>query len=139
MHHLKLFLLLLPVFALIDLTWLGVIMKGFYDAEYGDLARRSNGAIAPRLGEAFLVYMLIPLGIILFVRPQLGASPQILDSLLWGALYGFVVYGVNDLTNRTIIDKYSLRLTLADWAWGTVLCATSAAWMTTAEKWFLKS
>jgi uncharacterized membrane protein len=123
----KAFLLLLPIFAVIDLVYLGVIMKGFYDHEFGSLARRAGGGIAPRWIAATIVYLLIPAGIILFVRPQLGAGSTVLNALMWGALYGLIVYGVYDFTNRAIIDRYSLTLTLADWAWGMVICGTTTA------------
>ena len=35
MKTITLFLILLPIFLLIDLIWLGVIMKSFYSAEFG--------------------------------------------------------------------------------------------------------
>src|SRR4051812_44065604 len=69
----KAYLILLPIFAVIDLTYLGVIMKGFYDREMGELARRVDGNFAPRLGASLIVYLLIPAGIILFARSQLAA------------------------------------------------------------------
>ena len=68
MKSIALFLILLPIFLVIDLLWLGVIMKSFYAAELGDLARRQGAAVAPRWGAAILVYLLIPAGIVLFVR-----------------------------------------------------------------------
>lgn len=123
----KAFLLLLPIFAVIDLVYLGVIMRSFYDHEFGSLARRAGGGIAPRWIAATIVYLLIPAGIILFVRPQLAVGSTVVNAWLWGALYGLIVYGVYDFTNRAIIDKYSLQLTLADVAWGMVLCGTTTA------------
>ena len=48
MHILKLFLLILPPFLVMDLLWLGVVMKDFYAHELGDLARREGPALAPR-------------------------------------------------------------------------------------------
>ncbi|MGC3965988.1 MAG: DUF2177 family protein [Pirellulales bacterium] len=47
MKELKLFLLILPVFLVVDLTWLGVVMKNFYSSELGELARRRDGGLAP--------------------------------------------------------------------------------------------
>lgn len=119
----KLFLLLLPIFLAADLFWLGVLMKGFYSAELGDLARRQDAALAPRWQAALLVYVLIPGGIVLFVRP-LVRGVTIGQSFAWGAVFGLVLYGVYDLTNLAILEKWSLRMTLADIAWGCVLCGT---------------
>jgi uncharacterized membrane protein len=122
----KAYLILLPILAVLDLIYLGVIMKGFYDQEIGDLARRQAGAMAPRWIAATIVYLLIPAGIVLFVRPQLSADSSLVTAFLWGAVYGLVIYGVYDFTNRAILEKWSLTLTLADVAWGMTLCGTAS-------------
>ena len=44
MQSVKIFAIVLPICLLIDLLWLGVIMKGFYSHELGDLARREGTA-----------------------------------------------------------------------------------------------
>ena len=59
----KLLAIMLPIFLFIDLLWLGVVMKGFYSHELGELARRHGTALAPRWGAAVLVYLLIPGGL----------------------------------------------------------------------------
>ena len=134
----KLFLVVAPVVLGVDLLWLGVFMKGFYDAEVGDLARRAGASLAPRWPAAILVYLLIPAGIVLFVRPALGEHASAWRALAWGATFGLVVYGVYDLTNRAILEKWSLRLTLADLTWGCVLCGIGATVMWLTERWLGK-
>lgn len=124
MPNWKLFAILLPIFLVVDLLWLGVVMKGFYSAELGDLGRRQGGALAPRWGAAIAVYLLIPAGIVLFVRPLVGANTTLGQVFGWGAVYGLVLYGVYDLTNLAVLEKWTLRMTLADIAWGCVLCGT---------------
>lgn len=135
MQGLKVLAILLPIFLVIDLLWLGVVMKGFYSHELGELARRQGTALAPRWGAAILVYLLIPGGLVLFVRPLLGESSTIWQAAMWGALYGLVLYGVYDLTNFSILEKWSLRMTLADIVWGIVLCGTMSVIMRHAENW----
>lgn len=44
MQNWKLFAILLPIFLFIDLLWLGIVMKGFYSQELGELARRQGTA-----------------------------------------------------------------------------------------------
>ena len=129
MRDLKLFLLVLPVFLLVDLTWLGVVMKNFYSSEFGDLMRRRDGGMAPRWGAALLVYFLIPGGLVLFVRPLVGPDASYLRAATWGAVFGLVLYGVYDLTNLATLEKWSLRVTIADMIWGTVLSAVMACWL----------
>jgi hypothetical protein len=83
MQSWKLFAIVLPIFLLIDLLWLGVVMKAFYSQELGELARRQGAALAPRWGAAMLVYLLIPGGIVLFVRPLLGENGTAWQSFGW--------------------------------------------------------
>ena len=91
MQNWKLFAILLPIFLFIDLLWLGIVMKGFYSQELGELARRQGTALAPRWGAAVLVYLLIPGGLVLLVRPLLGVNATAWQAIGWGALYGLVV------------------------------------------------
>lgn len=129
MMTLKLYGLTLAVFLLLDFVWLGLIMKNFYNAELGELARREAGSLAPRWGAAILVYLLIPAGLALFVRPQLAENSSYGMALLYGALFGLVLYGVYDWTNYALIEKWSLKMTLIDWLWGATICAVATAAM----------
>ena len=116
----KLFAIVVPIFFAIDMLWLGVVMKDFYSRELGEIARRQGSSLAPRWGAVVLVYILIPAGLRLFARP----SPE--TESLWSAigraaLFGFVMYGVYDLTNLATLERWSVRLAAADMAWGTTL------------------
>lgn len=125
----KVFGAILPVFLVLDLTWIGVVMSTFYQREIGDLARRVDGAMAPRWGAAILVYLLIPAGLVLFVKPLLQPGAASLTAFRWGATYGFILYGVYDLTNRSVLQNWSLAMTVVDITWGCVLCGTVAVVM----------
>ena len=126
---LKLYVTALLTFAVLDALWIGVFMKGFYNSEFGEIARRHEGAMSPRWPAAILVYLLIPLGIVLFVRPAMGGSATILQAAGWGAAYGLIGYAIYDLTNRATLERWSLKLTVVDMAWGTFACAVSAVAM----------
>lgn len=130
----KLLLIVAAVVLVLDLVWLGLLMKGFYAAEVGALARRRGTSLAPRWTEALLVYMLIPLGVVLFVRPAMGSAASPAAAFAWGALFGLVLYGVYDLTNRAILDHWPLRLALVDIAWGCFLNGSAALAMRLAER-----
>jgi hypothetical protein len=84
---LKVYLLSIPLFLLLNYLWLGKIMAGFYREGLGTLARRSGDAIAPLPWATVLVYLLIPLGIVLFALPRTSAESPLLSGLLWGILY----------------------------------------------------
>lgn len=125
-HAIKLYLLVLVIFLAIDLTWLGVVMTKFYKAELGLLARRSGEAMAPVWWAAFLVYVLIPLGVVLFVLPRVSPEWPAASALGWGFLYGIILYGVYDLTNYSLIDRWPWRMTLVDISWGGFVCAITS-------------
>ncbi|WP_010585744.1 DUF2177 family protein [Schlesneria paludicola] len=130
---LRSFLIILPCFLALDCLWIGVLMNSFYNHEIGELARRSEGALAPRWGAALLVYLLIPGGIVVFVRPALDMKGSLLHAFGIGALFGLVVYGVYDLTNRAILQNWSLRMTVIDMVWGSSLCGAMAIMMRLAK------
>jgi uncharacterized membrane protein len=96
-HFLKVYLLLIPVLFAIDFLWLGVAMPNFYKTELGPLARTVDGALTPVRWAAIMVYLLIPLGIVLF--------------------------GVYDMTNYSLVEGWPLRMAIVDILWGGVLCA----------------
>lgn len=134
-HATKLYFLVLLVFLAIDLTWLGVLMVKFYKAELGPLARRSGEALAPVWWAAFMVYVLIPLGLVLFVLPRVSPESAAAAALGWGFLYGVILYGVYDLTNYSLIDRWPWRMTLVDMAWGGFICAVTSYIGVLADRW----
>jgi uncharacterized membrane protein len=109
---------------LLDGLWLGVLMRSFYREQLGPIARMSEGGLAPIWPVAALVYVLLALGIAVFVTPRAGGLGS---ALAFGALFGLVAYGVYDLTNHSTLARWPTAVTLTDIAWGTVSCAVVAA------------
>ncbi len=70
-----------------------------------------------------LVWLLIALGITLFVLPKASSFGS---AALWGAAFGFVLYGVYDLTNYALLKGWPLPVVIVDIAWGAFLCAAAA-------------
>lgn len=134
-HALKLYLLTAVVFLTIDLTYLGLIMPRFYQAQLGPLARRSGDALAPLWWAAWVVYLLIPAGIIWFALPRVDPQSAVGSALAWGFLYGITLYGVYDFTNLATLANWPLKLSFADTAWGGVLCATVTAVSYALDRW----
>jgi uncharacterized membrane protein len=134
-HFIKTYALILPLFLLIDLTFLGKIMVKFYKSELGALARLEGESLAPVLWAAAVVYLLIPLGIVLFALPRVDTQNLLVSSLFWGFVYGVTLYGVYDLTNYSLLDKYPLRMAFVDIAWGGVLCAVVTCAAAAIDRW----
>jgi len=85
-----------------------------------------------------MVYLVIPAGLVLFVRPLLGDEPRLTAALLRGALFGFILYGVYDFTNLATLEKWTVRMTLVDVAWGTTLCGSMSVVMALLDRWLRK-
>ena len=99
-YYMKLYLLTVPVFFVIDLIWLGVIAKGFY-------RRNLSFILSPDVNwaAALTFYLIYIAGIIFFaVRPAL-ASDTLRDAALLGGLFGFFTYATYDLTNMATIKE----------------------------------
>jgi uncharacterized membrane protein len=114
METLRNFLLTLVSLLGIDFIWLGLIAKNFYDQELSRFSRTFN------LPVAFLDYFLIVLGLVIFVLPKAAGNP--VQALIWGALFGLIAYGVYDLTNLATLADWTVKMTIIDMLWGTVVC-----------------
>ncbi len=111
-------------FMILDGIWLGFVMKKFYVTQLAPLGRIVDGGFVPVWWAAALVYVCLGLGIAAFVVPR---ATTLGDAALFGALFGFVVYGVYDLTNYSTLAQYPVTLAIADIAWGTFASAVVAA------------
>lgn len=114
---LKLYLLTVPVFFVIDMVWLGLVARNFYKQQLHSL-------LSPQVNwtAAFLFYFLYIAGILFFaVRPGLEAG-SLGKACLYGAFFGFFTYMTYDLTNLATLRDWPLLVTVVDIAWGTVLC-----------------
>lgn len=119
------------IFAALDFLWLGVFMNGFYKAELGDLARLSGPDFAPVWSAALAVYAVLVTGLVVFVLPRAAGSPT--RALGLGALQGLITYGTYDLTAYSVIQGWSLRMTLVDMIWGASICGLTCALVTMLE------
>ncbi len=121
-YYLKLYLLTIPVFFAIDLLWLGVVAKNFYQ---NNLAHLLSPAV--NWPAAFLFYFMYIAGIILFaVKPGLDAG-SLAKAAVWGALFGFFTYATYDLTNLATLRDWPIKVVIVDIAWGTLLCTLVAS------------
>jgi uncharacterized membrane protein len=116
------YLLTLPVMAVLDLLWIGVLMKSFYFSRIGFLL---SGAIRPT--PAVLFYLLFVAGIFYLAVVPAHAVGSLHKALLSAALLGVVAYGTYDLTNMATIAQWPLAVTVIDIAWGAVISALTAA------------
>jgi len=135
--YVKLYFVSLFIFIIVDLTWIAGVMKNFYRSQLGPLSKMTNVSMSPNIPASILVWMLIVLGLILFVLPKIPKTGSGFEGVLWGALFGLVVYGVYDLTNFALLKDWSLSMTIVDMLWGMVACGLSGFIVGHLARWLL--
>jgi uncharacterized membrane protein len=123
MMNIKLFFIAFLLVPIIDYVWLARIMSNFYLRELGDIARSENGAFSPMLWPAAVVYVCLGLGVVFFSLPKVQPEDPLWMAAVWGGLLGFVVYGVYDMTNLSLVARWPILMSVVDILWGTTLCA----------------
>ena len=115
-QFLKLYLLTIPIFFVIDLLWLGVIAKGIYQKYLGDFLSDQVNWIA-----AIIFYLIFISGIIIFSVLPAIEKDSLLRAVMLGALFGFFTYATYDLTNLATLKGWPLPIVFIDIIWGMVL------------------
>ncbi len=119
---LKMFSVSLLSFLLIDFIWLAFIAKDFYMKHLQGIGRIQGGSFDLIMWAAVAVYVLMSIGLVYFIIPKVQTEPSWLMVFAIGALYGFISYGIYDMTNLATLKDWNLQLALVDMAWGTFLC-----------------
>jgi len=119
--YLKLYALTVPVFFIIDLIWLGVVAKGYYQKNLNTLLRPQVNWIA-----AIIFYLIFIAGILIFAVLPAVAKDSWRQAVLWGALFGFFTYMTYELTNLALLKNWPFNIVIVDILWGVVLCAAVA-------------
>ena len=117
-RYVVLYLATLIVLIPIDFLFLGVVAKGFFTAEVGDML----GEIRPL--PAILFYLLYVAGILIFVSGPISATWQ--TTLLYGALFGLFCYATFDLTSLSLLKHWTWAVAAVDVFWGACVTAISS-------------
>ena len=116
---LKLYLIALPIFFLIDLIWLGLIAKAFYTKQIGFLMR-------PQIDwpPAIAFYLLFVVGLVQFVIAPAMERDSWTHAMLYGALFGLICYATYDLSNLSTLKDWPVTVTVVDLVWGATLASS---------------
>jgi uncharacterized membrane protein len=115
----KLFLIALPVFFIIDIAWLVLVAKKFYQQQIGFLMKPDINWFA-----AIIFYLLFISGLVIFVIAPAVAKHSWLHAILFGAFFGLITYATYDLTNLATLKAWPFLVTVVDLIWGTVLAGS---------------
>jgi uncharacterized membrane protein len=113
-----LYLATLIVLIPIDFLFLGLVAKGFFTSEVGDML----GEI--RFAPAILFYLLYVAGILVFVSAPAAATWP--STLLYGALFGLCCYATFELTSLSLLKHWTWAVVLVDVSWGTFVTAAAS-------------
>ncbi len=110
------YVIMLIAYLAIDSVWLTLTSDSIYRATL-------HAILIPgfRAAPAIAVYLLQVLGLLIFVLPRAIASGRASSALILGGAFGLFTYGLYDLTNDATLRHWTLRLTLTDIAWGTII------------------
>jgi uncharacterized membrane protein len=114
----KLFFIALPVFFVIDMAWLVLVAKKFYQQQIGFLMKPDINWLA-----AIIFYLLFIAGLVLFVISPAVEKHSWIHALIFGALFGLITYATYDLTNLATLKDWPVLVTVVDLIWGTVLAS----------------
>lgn len=127
---LTLYLISVPVFFLIDMLWLGLIARNFYQSQLGHLMGSVNWT------AAIIFYLIFLVGLTFFAIYPSVTSGTVVTALMLGALFGFFTYATYDLTNLATLRDWPLPVVIVDIIWGTVLGASVAAVTYMVNSWW---
>ncbi|MGH9415554.1 MAG: DUF2177 family protein, partial [Terriglobales bacterium] len=110
------------VMGVLDFIWLRATVNPIYQPALSAVL-----AEKPNMPAAIAFYLVYLAGVLIFaIRPAL-ADGDWKTALVKGALFGLFAYATYDLTNLATLKVWSLKISLMDIAWGTVLTAAAAS------------
>lgn len=109
------------VMGVLDFAWLRS-MTPVYQRAFGAML-----AEKPNMRAAIAFYLVYLAGVVIFaIRPALAAGDW-KAAVTRGALFGLFAYATYDLTNLATLKVWSLKMSLLDMGWGTLLTAVTAS------------
>lgn len=100
-----------------DMIWFQFSVEPFYKPMFEHIQHKKWSI---RMASALTVWVLMGL----FVSLQYDQCPR----QPWWAfyIYGFIMYGVYNMTNHAVLRQYSLVVAAIDTLWGSLLVGTTA-------------
>lgn len=99
----------------LDILWITTFMNSRYQVQVKDIQGTNMNVNIPMV---ICAYTLMIIGLVVFVLPNIRKDHELKDSMMYGFLFGIVLYGVYDFTNHAIFDKWNTKLAIIDILWG---------------------
>jgi uncharacterized membrane protein len=105
-----------------DLLWLGVVAKGFYQKYIGHLMRPDVQWV-----PAVLFYLIYVAALVVFVVQPALEKQSVARAAMMGAFFGLAAYAAFDLTCLALFKDFPVKAAVVDLIWGTSLSAVVGA------------
>jgi len=113
LEDIKKILLIIVILFIIDVPMLTYFNKDMYQANLKGINNGELNFSGLKIVSAIICYLIMGFGIYYFSVKE--------KNLMNALILGFVVYGVYNTTNFATMNKYSLKVSIIDTLWGTVL------------------
>jgi len=121
MYNLTNIIIVYAAFIIIDLAYLSTnFAKSNVNTQILAVQKENLNMTPTKQFASLFIWGFLLLGIHIFVKPL---SQDNTSALLYGALYGLIVYLIFDLTNYVIFSNYTFKFLVLDVAWGVFLCS----------------
>ena len=126
------YFLMAVVFLALDLLWLGLIAKNFYQKHLGRFFSDKVNWKA-----AVIFYLLFIMGAMIFSVYPAVAQDSLPRAILFGVLFGLFTYATYDLTNLATMKDWPVPIVIVDIIWGMVLCGAISVFGFGVAKWLV--
>lgn len=122
MGYLELHLVSLAVFLAINMLWLDMVARSYYQQQLGFI-------IAPSVNwlEAIIFYLLFILAILFFVLVPWLQIGSLKATFLRAAMFRLITHATYDLINPATLEEWPVLLSVVDLIWGTFLSVSVSA------------
>jgi uncharacterized membrane protein len=103
------------ILLVLDLLWIYLFMANKYQREIKQI---QGSTMQVNVVYAIASYILMIIGLVMFVLPNIRTEHRLLDSLKYGFLFGIVLYGVYDFTAAAVFSKWNMTTAIIDILWG---------------------
>ena len=124
------YVLMAVVFLALDLFWLGLIAKKFYQKHLG---RFFSDKVNWKAAGIF--YLLFIMGAMIFSVHPAVVQDSLTRAMVFGVLFGLFTYATYDLTNLATLKDWPVPIVIVDIIWGMVLCGAISVFGFGVAKW----
>ena len=119
-QEIKLLIIISFLLLIIDIPMITKINYEMYNKQL--LRINGNKIVNDMLSPAIFTYICLIYGIYYFVIKD-NLNKSLNDIGIRGAIFGFIVYGVYNGTNKATIAEYGIDESIKDTIWGSILCS----------------